>query len=98
VFDKVSRPAFLAQVRENSAYLVHRLQTLESDEIVAVRAAGLLVGVEMKTAVSPLIAAAREQGLILINAGENVLRLAPALIVERQHIDEAITILENCLN
>ncbi len=98
VFDKVSRPAFLAQVRENSAYLVHRLQTLESDEIVAVRAAGLLVGVEMKTAVSPLIAAAREQGLILINAGENVLRLAPALIVQRQHIDEAIVILEECLN
>jgi acetylornithine/succinyldiaminopimelate/putrescine aminotransferase len=97
VFDKVSRPAFLAQVRDNSAYLTHRLQTLESDEIVAVRSAGLLVGVEMKTAVSPLIAAAREKGLILINAGENVLRLAPALIVERRHIDEAVTILESIL-
>lgn len=97
VFDKVNQPAFLAQVQESSAYLTHRLQTLESEEIVDVRAAGLLVGVEMKTAVSPLIAAAREQGLIIINAGENVLRLAPALIVERQHIDEAVNILEDCL-
>lgn len=98
VFDKVNRPEFLAHVQESSAYLLHRLQTLESTEIVAVRAAGLLVGVEMKTAVAPLIAAARDKGLLIINAGENVLRLAPALIVEKQHIDEAIDILESCLN
>ncbi|MBE2221319.1 MAG: aspartate aminotransferase family protein, partial [Anaerolineae bacterium] len=68
VFDKVSQPEFLAQIQDSSAYLVHRLQTLESDEIVAVRAAGLLVGVEMKTAVSPLITAARDKGLMIINA------------------------------
>jgi acetylornithine/succinyldiaminopimelate/putrescine aminotransferase len=63
-----------------------------------VRAAGLLVGVEMRTAVSPIITDAREKGLLIINAGENVLRLAPALIIERQHVDEAINILEYCLD
>ncbi|MBE2225265.1 MAG: aminotransferase class III-fold pyridoxal phosphate-dependent enzyme, partial [Anaerolineae bacterium] len=52
---------------------------------------------EMKTAVSPLITAARDKGLMIINAGENVIRLAPALIVQRQHIDEAVTILEEIL-
>ena len=62
------------------------------------RAAGLLVGVEMKSPVAPLIAAARDKGLLIINAGENVLRLAPALILERQHVDEAVAILEKCLN
>jgi acetylornithine/succinyldiaminopimelate/putrescine aminotransferase len=98
VFDKVSQPAFLAQVRASSAYLSQRLHALNSDEIVEVRVAGLLVGVEMKTAVSPLIIAAREKGLLIINAGENVLRLAPALIVEREHIDEAINILEQLLS
>lgn len=97
VFDKVSQPAFLQQVRDSSAYLVQRLQTLRTDEIVAVRTAGLLIGVEMNKPVAPLITAARDNGLLVINAGENVLRLAPALIIERQHVDEAIDILEECL-
>lgn len=94
VFDRVNRPEFLAKVAETGAYLRHRLETLETEEIVAVRGAGLLLGVEMKTAVFPLITRARQNGLILINAGENVLRLAPPLIAERQHIDEAIRKLE----
>ena len=98
VFNKVNQPEFLAQVQDSSAYLVHRLKTLESEEIIDVRAAGLLIGVEMKTAVSPIIAAARDKGLLIINAGENVLRMAPALIIERQHVDEAISILESLLN
>lgn len=97
VFDKVNQPAFLEQVRDSSAYLSHRLKTLETDEIVDVRAAGLLVGVEMSKPVAPLIAAARDKGLLVINAGENVLRFAPALIIQRQHIDEAIGILEGIL-
>ena len=97
VFDRVSQPGFLQQIEENGAYLRHRLQTLESDEIVAVRGSGLLVGLELKTAVAPLIAAARSHGLMIINAGENVVRLAPPLIVNRGHIDEAVNILENCL-
>jgi acetylornithine/succinyldiaminopimelate/putrescine aminotransferase len=98
VFDRVNRPEFLQHVQEMGAYLRHRLATLESDEITAVRGTGLLVGVAMKTAVAPLIARARQNGLILINAGDTVLRLAPALIAERQHIDEAVKILEHCLS
>ena len=94
VFDRVNRPEFLAKVTETGAYLRHRLETLETEEIVAVRGAGLLVGVEMKTAVLPLITRARQNGLILINAGDTVLRLAPPLIAERQHVDEAIRKLE----
>jgi acetylornithine/succinyldiaminopimelate/putrescine aminotransferase len=84
-------------VQDSAAYLKHRLETLESDQIVAVRAAGLLVGVEMKASVKPLIAAARDKGLMVINAGENVLRLAPPLIVNREQIDTAVAIIEECL-
>jgi acetylornithine/N-succinyldiaminopimelate aminotransferase len=94
VFDRIQQPGFLQHVQEMGAYLRHRLETLEMEEIVAVRGAGLLVGVELKTAVLPLITRARQNGLILINAGDTVLRLAPPLIAERQHIDEAIRKLE----
>jgi predicted acetylornithine/succinylornithine family transaminase len=98
VFDRVSQPYFLDQIRENGAYLKHRLATLEQEDIVQVRGAGLLVGVEMKAAVAPLITSAREKGLLVINAGEKVLRLAPPLIVGRAEIDKAINIIDQAIS
>ena len=97
VFDRLSGPGFLANVRAQADYLQHRLSMLESDLIVEVRAAGLLVGVEMKIPVAPLIAGAREQGLLVINAGDNVLRLAPPLIIDREAIDQAVIVMADIL-
>ena len=84
-------------MRTNSATLKHRLETLECDAIVGVRGAGFLLGVQMNTAVAPFITEARNHGLLVINAGENVLRLAPPLIVGTAEIDEAVSILETIL-
>ena len=97
VFDRVSDPAFLAAVAENGDYLRARLHELDSPLVVEVRGMGLLVGVELNTAVAPVVAAAREKGLLIINAGETILRIAPPLIVTRDHIDDAVAILEACL-
>jgi acetylornithine/N-succinyldiaminopimelate aminotransferase len=88
----------LQQVTANGAYLQHQLHHLESAQIVAVRGLGLLVGVEMDTAVAPITAAAREKGLLLISAGEKVLRLAPPLIITQAQIDTAVSVLADCLN
>ncbi|MEM7111357.1 MAG: aspartate aminotransferase family protein [Chloroflexota bacterium] len=98
VFDRVSQLSFLKAVEHNGAYLRHRLETMEVEDIVEVRGAGLLVGVEMKTAVNPLIAAARDKGLLVISAGENILRMAPPLIIDESHVNEAVSIIEACLS
>ncbi len=98
VVNRVNQPQFLEQVKHNGAYLHHRLQTMESEQIMEVRSAGLLVGVEMKTAVSPILTAARNMGLLIINSGENILRLAPPLNVSRAEIDTAVNIIEACLS
>jgi acetylornithine aminotransferase len=50
-------------------------------EVIEVRGKGLLLGVEMRHPVRPLIEACRGRGLLLISAGEKVLRLAPPLII-----------------
>ncbi len=97
VFDRVNQPEFLEKVRFHGSYLQHRLQMLESDKVTAVRGLGLLVGVELNVPAAPIIAAARERGLILIGAGENVLRFAPALVVDKGEIDTAVDILAQCL-
>ncbi|MCI0395476.1 MAG: acetylornithine transaminase [Chloroflexi bacterium] len=97
VFDRVNRPEFLAAVRENGFYLQQRLCELASDKIVQVRGAGLLVGLELTVPVAPLLAAAREQGLVIIGSGENVVRLCPPLIINREQIDTAVDVIGQCL-
>jgi predicted acetylornithine/succinylornithine family transaminase len=103
VFDRVSQPEFLVSVAENGRYLIKLLQTLASNEelakgrVVDVRGTGLLVGVEFALPVAPLIAAARDRGLLIIGAGENVLRLCPPLIVTQSQIVSAVEILGGCL-
>jgi predicted acetylornithine/succinylornithine family transaminase len=97
VFDRVSRADFLESVLSNGNYLVAGLEKLRNGKIVEIRGAGLLVGVELDGPVRPLITAAAGLGLILINAGENVLRLAPPLIVSREQIEFAVEVIGQCL-
>lgn len=98
VFDRVSDPAFLAHVSAMGDYLMARLAALESDHIGEIRGRGLLIGVDLDMPAAPLMAAARERGLLIINAGEHVLRLAPPLIVQQDDIDKAVAILGDCLS
>jgi predicted acetylornithine/succinylornithine family transaminase len=97
VFNRVNKAEFLAQVQFHGSYLQHRLKTLESDKIVDVRGEGLLVALELNMETAAIINQAREKGLIIINAGANVLRLAPALTVSKDEIDTAVQVLADCL-
>ena len=97
VFDKVNQPNFLQAVQENGAYLRHRLQGLELEQITEVRGQGLLVGVLLNQPAAPVMAAARAKGVLILTAGENIIRLAPPLIVNKDEIDTAVTIIAACL-
>jgi acetylornithine/N-succinyldiaminopimelate aminotransferase len=58
-----------------------------------VRGRGLLIGVELDRPVSPIVDACRDAGLLVLSAGEKVLRLTPPLIVEESHCDRALEII-----
>ena len=98
VFDRIARPEFLSAVAANGEYLVQRLRELGSPHIREVRGAGLLVGVDLDVPAAGVIAAARARGLLVINAGETTLRIAPPLVITRDHIDQAVAILGECLD
>lgn len=97
VFDRIARPEFLSAVAENGLYLRERLEELNSPHVREVRGAGLLVGVDLDLPAADVIAAARARGLLVINAGETTLRVAPPLVITPSHIDEAIAILHDSL-
>src|SRR5882724_2758461 len=62
-----------------------------------VRGRGLLVGVELSTPAAPIVDACCEAGLLVLSAGEKVVRLVPPLIVESADLRRAIDILKTAL-
>lgn len=97
VFDRVNRPAFLASVRAMGEMLVQGLKEIRSPLVTDVRGRGLLIGVELRVPVRPLIDRARANGLLVINAGDHVLRICPPLTIEEEHVRSALAILARCL-
>ncbi len=63
----------------------------------AVRGRGLLIGIELTQVVGPLVDACREAGLLVLSAGEKVLRLTPPLIVGEAECDRALEIIDRVL-
>jgi acetylornithine/N-succinyldiaminopimelate aminotransferase len=87
VLNRVSQPQFLEHVNEVGDYLRECLQEINSPLIKEVRGRGLMVGLEMTIDVGPVIEAGYEHGLLLVNAGTNVIRFVPPLVIEKQHVD-----------
>lgn len=81
-------------------YLYEKLEGLKSKsaKIIAHRGLGLIQGLEFSVPVAPIINEALNKGLVLINAGTNILRFVPPLIVSKENVDEMIAILEDCID
>ena len=100
VIDRISQPQFLSHVVEMGDYLQERLSEINSPHIKEVRGRGLIVGVELDIEASKLVDQGPANGLLLVGAGPNVLRLLPPLIVEKAHIDtlaEKLTVMLTAL-
>jgi acetylornithine/N-succinyldiaminopimelate aminotransferase len=90
VVERISQPEFLAHVAEVGDYLKERLEEINSPLIKEVRGRGLMVGLELTTDVSPVIEAGYGEGLLLVNAGAEVIRFVPPLIAEKSDVDTLI--------
>lgn len=99
VLDLFESNHIIEHVREVAPYLEERLDGLAAkyDCILERRGAGLMQGLEFNGPVNGIINSALEKGLILINAGANIIRLVPPLVITREHVDEMIEILDACI-
>ena len=99
VFRRLSDPQMLAHVREVGDYLRQHLVELKTHDahVLEVRGRGLMQGMQIAGSAAAVKDAAQEAGLLLVPAGDDVLRFVPPLIVERAHIDEAVGILRHAL-
>ena len=97
VLDVVLAPGFLDGVQQRALYLKQRLARLKDEHpavIEDIRGMGLMIGIKCKVPNTALQAAAMDQHLLTIGAGDNVLRLLPPLVVTDADIDEAVNRLD----
>ena len=86
-------------MREIGAYLTEKLDELvaANDAVLERRGIGLIQGIKVKKPVGKISSEALKEGLLIISAKGNVLRLVPPLVIEKEHVDEMLEILKKVL-
>lgn len=85
------------QALVKGAYLMDKLRKIDSSYIREVRGMGLMVGIEMKQKVTPILKALQDKQIIALNAGMTVLRFLPPLVITYQQIDHLVDVLTEVL-
>lgn len=90
VFDIFEELHILENVKTVAPYLSEKLDELmgKHDCIIAHRGMGLMQGLEFNMPVGEIINKAMDKGLILINAGTNIIRFVPPLTISKKNVDE----------
>jgi len=97
VLDVVLEPGFLERVAQMGLRLKQRLAGLadeHGDVIAEVRGQGLMIGLKCKVENLQLLGALRDRGMLTVQAGDNVVRLLPPLIIGEDEIDLACTTID----
>ncbi len=99
VIELFEKQGILANVKRVGAYLEKRLDELVRDFscVQTRRGLGLMQGLVFDRPVGGIIKRAMDRGLVLINAGTDIIRFVPPLIIEEKHVDDMIAILRDCI-
>jgi acetylornithine/N-succinyldiaminopimelate aminotransferase len=96
VLDVVLAPEFLEQILRVANFAHQQLAALPSEfphVFDDVRGQGLMLGLKMKVPNKDFVANLRARHLLAVGAGENVVRLLPPLIIDEEHVREALRII-----
>ncbi|NLB87700.1 MAG: acetylornithine transaminase [Syntrophomonadaceae bacterium] len=97
VLDIINQPDFLDNVLKMGSYLADSIQDIGDSRVVAIRGRGLMIGIEFAHEVKELINLCVKKGLLLVNAGTNVVRLVPPLNINEVEVKQAVNIFREAL-
>ena len=100
VLDLFRENHIIDNVQKTGAYLEKKLNELADkyDVIETRRGIGMMQGLVFKVPVGPVINKALEKGLILINAGTDIIRFVPPLVITKEDVDQLIGILTQSID
>ena len=96
VLEIIGNKNFLESVDKIARYFWKNLKELEKihENILEIRGAGLLLGIKTKSNNLKVSQALKKNLLLNVTASENVVRLAPPLIITKEHVDDATNIID----
>lgn len=99
VFRQFEEKNIVGHVKVVGEYLHKALKGLEKkyDIVKEARGIGLMQGLELTIPAGDIILKALDKGLILITAGQNIIRFVPPLVITEANLDEMVAILDNIL-
>jgi acetylornithine/LysW-gamma-L-lysine aminotransferase len=90
VIDVMQEERLPERAAEVGAYFKDKLEAIDSKKVREVRGLGLLLGVELKTKVGPLLRELMQRGVLVAAAGTTVLRFLPPLVITTEDVDTVV--------
>lgn len=87
----------IEQSAEKGAWLLEQLQALNLGQVREIRGRGLMIGLELKDRVTPVLQALQEAGILALPAGNTVLRLLPPLVITQDELQQIVDTLARIL-
>lgn len=98
VLDVLENTDLVDRVRSLGESVISYLQShLPSSAVREVRGRGLMIGIELRSKVAPVLKALQARGVLALPAGPSVLRLLPPLVIEEDDLWQAVRIIEEVL-
>ena len=96
--DILEQEQLVERSAELGAYFKDRLREIDSPLIRDVRGLGLMIGIDLRLRVMPIVRRLMEDGILVLTAGITVIRFVPPLVITREQIDTVVTALQSVLN
>ncbi len=99
VLEELMDKGVVNEVNEKSKYIINKVLELKNkyNVISKIHGMGLMLGIKLETDKSKVINKCIEKGLLLVGAGEDVVRIVPALNITKEEIDKGLDILDKVL-
>ena len=88
----------MQQAAANGDWFAERLRALELNAVREVRGRGLMLGLELRGRVTPVLKALQAAGVLGLPAGLNTLRLMPPLIITREQLQDIVNAIAEVLD
>ena len=97
IMDTVCASDFLASINEKGEYILKTVRSWGIPCVTDVRGLGLMIGIEVSVSHKESVKKCLENGLLMLTAGKNVLRMLPPLTISYDEINKGLDILKNVL-
>ncbi len=87
-----------ARASEMGAWLLAELRQINHPQIREVRGLGLIIGIELRNRVTPVLKNLQDRGVLALPAGFNVLRLLPPLIITQAELEQVVRAIRESLD